>query len=294
MLLMLTNGLMQTPGVEVRKGRVTGATIDESKGWTVNMELTNPDSSTPEPSKVISSRVILCTGSSPTEQDLPVDIPGPKPMNLDTALNPAVLAKTLKSDSPVTVGVIGASHSAILVLLNLSNLALKGTHPNLRIKWFTRHPLRYAEFMDGWILRDNTGLKGEAATWAKANLEPEVFDSSPVSKFITPVHHKRADEIEILKEHLPDCKYYIQAIGFTRDPLPQLKRGVGTQDLVPFYNHSTGGFAEGKVDGPQVPGLYGAGIAWPEQVTDPRGNVEYAVGFWKFMRFIKRVSCEWN
>jgi len=292
MLLMLTDGLKRTPGVEVRRGRVTGATVDDSKRWTVELDLTKSDSSTTEPSKVISSRVILCTGSSPTDTDLPVDIPGIKAMSLDDALSPSTLVNILPKDDPVTIAVIGASHSAILVLLNLSNLALT-SHPNIHIKWFTRHELRYAEYMEGWVLRDNTGLKGDAATWAKANLEPEVFESSPVSKVITCVNYKRDEEIDTYKKYLPGCQHVVQAIGFTRDPVPAIKRGVGTPMSL-AYNHLTGGFTEGKADGQKIPGLYGAGIAWPERVTDPKGNVEYAVGFWKFMKYIKRVSCDWN
>lgn len=44
----------------------------------------------------------------------------------------------------------------------------------------------------------------------------------------------------------------------------------------------------------KVPGMYGAGIAWPERVKDPHGNVEFAVGFKKFMKFVKRVSPAWD
>jgi len=288
---MLTKGLMKNPGVEIRKGRVTRATLDQAKGWTVDMDVQGDGSSAMESGRVVSSRVILCTGSSPNEQALPVDIQGIEPMNLDTGLTPSVLAKQLASDARVTVAVIGASHSAILVLRNLCNLALT-THPNIRIKWFTRHPLRYAEYMEGWILRDNTGLKGEAADWARANLEDDVFSNSPVSKVIKKIFYKRENEIETYKTHLPGCDRYIQAIGYKADPIPHLKRGVGT--IKHAYNHGDGSFTEGTTDGEKIPGLYGAGIAWPEQTTDPHGNVEYAVGFGKFMRFVKRVSCNWN
>lgn len=103
--------------------------------------------------------------------------------DLDIALDPPLLAKLLGSHKPLTMGVIGASHSAILVLRNLYNLA-SSTHPKLRIKWFTRHPLRYAEERDGWIFRDNTGLKGEVAVWAKENLEEDRLLISSVSKYL--------------------------------------------------------------------------------------------------------------
>ncbi|KAG8627702.1 hypothetical protein KVT40_003575 [Elsinoe batatas] len=290
MLLMLTRGLMQTPGVEVRKGRVTSASVDSHKGWTVQVSLAGHDSPIQsQPSTVIADRVILCTGSSPTEGELPVSVPGMSNINLDTALSPSTISQFIPKDKPVTIAVIGASHSAILVLWNLANLALS-SHPKLHIKWFTRHSLRYAEFMDGWILRDNTGLKGDAAVWAKENLEPEVLPSSPVAKCITPISYQKDHELDAYKEHLPGTDYCIQAIGYTRDPIPDLKRGVGT--LEAKYNHRTGGFEDGK--GEKVPGLYGAGIAWPERVTDPHGNVEYAVGFFKFMKYMKRVACDWN
>jgi hypothetical protein len=39
-----------------------------------------------------------------------------------------------------------------------------------------------------------------------------------------------------------------------------------------------------------IPGLFGAGIAFPERVVDPHGNEEYAVGFWKFMKFAQNAS----
>ncbi|TKX24294.1 pyridine nucleotide-disulfide oxidoreductase-like protein 3 [Elsinoe australis] len=291
MLLMLTRGLMQLPGVAVRKGRVTSASVDSHKGWTIQVSLAGSDSPMQtQPSTVISDRLILCTGSSPNDSPLPVDVPGLANIHLDTALSPSLIANFLPKDKKTTVAVVGASHSAVLVLMNLSQLALS-THPNLHIKWFTRHSLRYAEFMDGWILRDNTGLKGEAATWAKQNLEPEKLPSSPVAKCITPISYEKENEIKEYEEHLPGCDYYVQAIGYSRDPIPQIKRGVGTVDDIK-YDHLTGSFSDGK--GEKVPGMYGAGIAWPERVTDPYGNVEYAVGFFKFMKYLKRVSCDWN
>jgi len=54
----------------------------------------------------------------------------------------------------------------------------------------------------------------------------------------------------------------------------------------------TGGFKDAQ--GEEVRGLYGAGIAWPNKVTDPEGNVEFAVGLAKFMAFLKKVVPEWK
>ncbi|KAK5036960.1 hypothetical protein LTR13_005340 [Exophiala sideris] len=50
---------------------------------------------------------------------------------------------------------------------------------------------------------------------------------------------------------------------------------------------TTGLFRDGRGD--IIPGLLGAGIAFPEAVTDPLGNNESAVGMWKFMKYLQRV-----
>ena len=59
-----------------------------------------------------------------------------------------------------------------------------------------------------------------------------------------------------------------------------------------MYNHETAEFSD--KEGNTIPGLYGAGIAYPEKVVDPEGNVEYAVGLAKFMKYLKRVVPNWQ
>jgi hypothetical protein len=298
MVLMLTEGLKRTPGVITQQGRVSEAVLDEQTGkWAMQIESCKPSETDITSAKA--QRVILCTGSSPTEQPLPECAVGAARLDLDTALSPTLLSEKLSPLGPTTVSVIGASHSAILVLRNLYNLASSGK-ADLKIRWFTRHALRYAEFMDGWILRDNTGLKGEVAVWAKANLEPEVFPKSDVSKYVEAISYKANEEEETFKKHLPGSDFICQAIGYTRDPIPTLKTATG-KEIKPYYNHEKGSFDYVKESEcgsignlAKLPGLYGAGIAWPEQVKDPHGNVEYAVGFFKFMKFVKRVSPDWN
>jgi hypothetical protein len=234
-----------------------------------------------------SNMLVLCTGSHPITGPLPgADI---KEIGLDPALNPPLLATMIPKDTPTAIAVIGASHSAILVLRNLYNLA-SASHLHLRIKWFTRHPLRYAEERDGWIFRDNTGLKGDVAAWAKENLEEDVLPSSDVSKYLEKVSTTREKEQEDFKKHLPACTHVVQAIGFKRNEVPVLKKGE--KDLQTEFDPLTGGFTD--KEGEEVRGLYGAGIAWPNRVTDPEGNVEYAVGLAKFMNFLKEVVPKWK
>lgn len=200
---------------------------------------------------------------------------------------PSKLEKTIPTDREVTVGVVGASHSAILVIMNLFKLTQK-THPKLRIHWFARSSsLKYAVYKDGWILYDNTGLKGDAAQFARQQLDGANLDTSDAGKVITRVDCSGGveKEKEAMERELPTCDYVVQAVGFTRDELPLMK-----EDLQ--FNHETGGFTDAK-SGKELPGLFGAGIAFPQRVVDPEGNVEHAVGFFKFMKFLKKVVPEW-
>ncbi|TKA26015.1 hypothetical protein B0A50_05527 [Salinomyces thailandicus] len=299
MILMLTEGLKRTPGIVTQQGRVGEGVLDESTGnWTVRIDTPSRSDET-NITTAQTQRLILCTGSSPTDIPLPGQLPDLPPLDLDTALSPTQLSRILSPLGPTTISVIGASHSAILVLRNLYRLAAS-TKPDLKINWFTRHALRYAEYMDGWILRDNTGLKGEAAVWAQQHLEPENFPKSDVSNYITAISYAKEAEQEIFEQHLPGSDYILKAIGYSRDPIPHLRTRDDKQ-ITPYYDHEKGCFNYVKEsdcgsigDLARLPGTYGAGIAWPERVKDPYGNVEYAVGFAKFMKFVKRVSPQWN
>jgi hypothetical protein len=299
--LMLTEGLKNTSGVVAQEGRVVEAVLDEnpsshpSQRWTIRLRSNGSTGVT----TVQSRRLIFCTGASPNNDPLPVHMPGIQNLDLDTALSPTRLAQVLSPLGPTTIAVIGASHSAILVLMNLYRLAAS-SKPDLRVRWLTRHPLRYAQEMDGWILRDNTGLKGEAADFARDNLEPETMAQSDVGRFITRIDYEKGDEEGTFEETLPGCNLYVQAIGYNADPLPALKTSGG-KEITPYFDHQKGSFNyvresdDGTIgDLVKVPGMYGAGIAWPESVVDPHGNVEMAVGFKKFMNFVQRVGGAWD
>jgi alpha-1,3/alpha-1,6-mannosyltransferase len=301
--IMLTKGLDESRGVDKQLGSISSAqwsnvrlsppniiyvqntNTKQSNNWTV--KIVSPDEKFPGPATVSSDLLALCTGSNPATGPLPLS--GFEELGLDPALNPPLLARTLPSDKPLTIGVIGASHSAILVLRNLYNLA-STTHSKLRIKWFTRHPLRYAEERDGWIFRDNTGLKGDVAVWAKENLEEDRLPSSDVSNYLEKIATSKEKEQEDYKKHLPGCTHVVQAIGFKQNKLPVIEKNGSKLEI--NYDHMTGGFRDGK--GERVKGLYAAGIAWPERVVDPEGNTEYAVGLWKFMNYLKRVVPQWK
>lgn len=305
MLLLLSEGLRRESNVDAQNGRVAEATFNDTSStpnWTVRLSKDEHAATQPSITHAESPRLILCTGSSPNNSPLPISIPGIADLDLDCALSPTLLSTTLASQKETaTVAVIGASHSAVLVLRNLYNLASTQL-PNLRIKWFTRHPIRYAEPQpDGWVLRENTGLKGEAATWARDSLEPDTMPHSDVSNYITKVAYDKGDEEGVFKQHLSGCDWYVQAIGYDRDPLPLLRMASSGKEVQPFFDHDNGYFkyADGKVEGDvgslsRLPGLFGSGIAFPERITDPHGNVEMNVGFWKFMKATKKWVEVWK
>ncbi|KAI1851349.1 hypothetical protein JX265_000417 [Neoarthrinium moseri] len=286
MLQLLSDGLVKHGRVERFEGKVAEANHnEETSEWSVKIQNSSSGSTESRTAPI----VVYCTGSSPTTVQLPTSSTASSPalLDLDTALKPTALAQEIVSDKEITVGVVGASHSAILVIMNLFKLAQK-THPRLRIRWFARSPsLKYAVYKDGWILYDNTGLKGEAARFAREQLDGENLASSEAGKVITRVDCSGGaqKEREAMTRELPNCDYVVQAVGFTRDELPAM-----SQDIV--FNPETGGFSDAQT-GKDLPGLFGAGIAFPEKVVDPVGNVEYAVGFFKFMKFLKKVIPNW-
>ncbi|KAI1400022.1 pyridine nucleotide-disulfide oxidoreductase-domain-containing protein [Hypoxylon fuscum] len=282
MLQMLSDGLLESDRVACYKSTVTNA---EKRGASLAWSLTLQDDS-----RLEAPMVVYCTGSEPTAIPLPPSISqSVELLELDVSLKPSLLSKTLPRDRDLCIGVVGASHSAILVLMNLFSLS-QDSHPRLRVLWFSRAKhLKYAEEMDGWILYDNTGLKGTAAEFAREHLDGDrLLHRSDVGKVITRIDCFGGPDQERQAQlrEFPNCDYIVQAIGYHRVHLPSMK-----QDIT--YDHETGGFIDSNTNAP-LPGLFGAGIAFPERVVDPYGNVEYAVGLIKFMKFLKRVISRWE
>lgn len=162
-----------------------------------------------------------------------------------------------------TVAVFGSSHSAILVLRNLVENAVN------RIVNFYRAPLRYAVYMQDWILFDDTGLKGPTAQWARENIDGDL------PKNLERIFSNK----ENIEHHLPQCTKAIYAVGFERRTSPTIEN-LG----VVHYIEQCGIIA---------PGLFGLGIAFPEAKYNPFGMLEYRVGLWKFMDYLNRIMPVW-
>lgn len=302
MCLELTAGLGKEDGVVKKYGRVEAAALSPEGVWSVTTS-PSPTARRKGTTDTTAPLLVLATGSHPLPPSLADTYDHLQPLDLDTGLSPTLLAQTLPKDKPLKIALIGASHSAILALRNLYELA-RSTHPNLRMKWFSRHPLRYAVDKGDWILRDNTGLKGDTAVWARENLEEGVWEKSDVKKYVQKIFTAPgAEEKAAYDKELGswDVNMICEAIGFKRHDLPKLTRTIPGAGLgegkakakaieVVEADGLTGALRD---ENGEIKGLKGVGIAWPERVTDKEGNVESAVGLWKFMRYLKKVVPAW-
>ncbi|KAL0048969.1 hypothetical protein WJX82_003445 [Trebouxia sp. C0006] len=151
MVVRLSEALHQHHADKVKARRGVISSLALSNGiWDINQGLLTAD------------RVFLATGSHPRDDQL---YPGPTVVPLDDALIPSKLSGQVTPDD--TVCVVGSSHSAILVLMNLLEMKNGPRVVNLH-----RSSLKYAKFRDdGTIILDNTGLKGSAAEWAREKVD---------------------------------------------------------------------------------------------------------------------------
>lgn len=204
-----------------------------------------------------SKNVILATGAVPSI----LNYPGVDVIPFDIAIDKSKLAQVV--DANDTIAVFGSSHSAVILLRYLVELGAK------KIINFYRSPCRYALDMGDWILFDNTGLKGQTATWARENIDG-VLPSNLV-RYNTTEHN--------IARYLPDCTKVIYAVGFEK----RKSLVIGDYETDQHNPHV----------GIIGPGLFGLGIAYPELRADPYGTFESQVGLWKFMVYLNRVLPVW-
>jgi cation diffusion facilitator CzcD-associated flavoprotein CzcO len=210
-----------------------------------------------EQREIFSESVILAVGAVPKKLEYPhlEEIP------VDVALDPEKLAEQPLDGA--TVAVFGSSHSTMIALPHLLS------QPIARVLNFYRSPLKYAVYLDDWILFDDTGLKGRAADWARENIDgvyPDRLERYWVA----------GPEFE---EKLAVCDRAVYTVGFERRKLPETPQWGQLE-----YNSANGIIA---------PGLFGLGIAFPEYATDPYGYGQYRVGLKKFMDYLDAVLPLW-
>lgn len=232
----------------VRTYRTTATQLSlRNRQWTV----------TTEEESLASKNVILAVGSVPKK----LSYVGLAEISIEVALNQQKLAQLPLEGA--TVAVFGSSHSAMIALPNLLNTPVK------KVINFYRAPLRYAVYLDNWILFDDTGLKGQAADWARENIDG--------------VYPERLERCSVadpgFQKMLHMCDHVVYTVGFERRNLP-----VAPQWGQLDYDVSNGIIA---------PGLFGVGIAFPGYSTDPLGAGQYRVGLHKFMQRLNDVLPLW-
>jgi len=216
---------------------------------------------------VKTDRVVLAVGSHPRPHNLADKFPHLTAVHLDTALKPSILKDAIPRGS--RVGVVGSSHSGVLALKHLCDLE------GIEVINFYRSKLLYAEYKQNpeWIKFDSSGLKGVAADWARNVLASS--DPPPNLRRVNLKADARSED-QIYSAELKECTHLISAIGYSMNPLPKIF--VDNKQVEPEFDPLTGRFYRAKGDKQVLPGLFGAGIAYPERVTDREGNVESAVG----------------
>ena len=201
--------------------------------------------------------VILATGAVASS----LKYPGVDVMPFDIAIDKERLAQSI--DTNKTYAVFGSSHSAIIIVRYLVDLGVK------KVINFYRSPCRYAVNMGEWILFDNTGLKGQTATWAREHIDGTLPDN--LVRYNTSEHN--------IARYLPECSQVIYAVGFER----RNNIIIGDYEQASYNPHV----------GIIGPGLFGFGIAYPQITPDPFGSVESQVGLWKFMVYLNKVLPTW-
>jgi hypothetical protein len=221
--------------------------VSVNDGKPIELELENQ--------RLHSKIVILATGSHPSV----LSFDSREVIDLETALDPKKLEKILSPND--SVHVFGNSHSGMLVLKNVTEIGAKAVS-------IYRSPPKYAIYQKNspQIIYDNTGLKGAAARWAR-----EHWDS--LEKRLTGPNGQCDNAPKVV------C-----AVGFKRNESLKLVYNSATVKVKELLRLEGARLAYGSE---VIPGLYGAGIAFPgKDIYEYNGEIieEESVGLFKFCR----------
>lgn len=310
-LRAMTRELLQSAYVTCVPGVVEGLLLNtKTMVWTAYGTTTG--GKVRDKFEVTGCALILGTGAEPRSFSLPRlpdDIVAPTVIDMETALNQQQLAAVLgvvptvsgcvakDNRDGVVVGVVGNSHSGVLILENLRNLCEKqgdrcvasdaGKIKEVRLMTRDGNGCRLA-IWDGQEYRfTNSGLKGRAATFARRylTLEREELRGNIKREPWPELREIAIPRIVAAGSKLPPdavigCTHLIQAVGYTSSPLPPLNvdgNSVPTEVWHPTNLQPRDTLRElgspllqlvldSVAQAERPPLLFGSGIAFPESL----------------------------
>ncbi len=220
-------------------------------------------------------RCILATGAKPKTLKLPSTYAHLKIIDPTTSFIQTSLASYIDTQTDINqVAVFGSSHSAALAVMQLLSAGLS-------VKQFMNKTYRFAEAAlttEGiaYTRFDNTGLKAGVAAFTR-QLSDLTREKSPFQNRYQCYISQNKEEAEIfMAKHLKDCSHAVFTVGY--EPSPTLT--INQRCLSRFnYDTKTSAFTE-------IKGLFGMGIAFPQEIISPAGDREFAVGYSKFWRTV--------
>ncbi|KAI8608212.1 pyridine nucleotide-disulfide oxidoreductase-domain-containing protein [Chytriomyces sp. MP71] len=224
--------------------------------------------------RILTQNVILAIGSSPRSLSLPVQHQNIPIIALEDALQIDKL-QTLCTPAD-TVAVFGSAHSAIMIVRDL----LETAHVAKVVNFYRpgHDELRFCEpHPEGFgTINFINGIKGRTGVWAKNNLLQNTIGTDRLVRV-------PSDEENLVKL-LAGVNSIIMAVGFERKTLAI--DGVDWDAVGDLYT-------DAEVEGMIAPGIFGAGIGFPEPLPDAVGTMEYQVGLGPFMKHMLRVMPIW-
>jgi thioredoxin reductase len=238
-----------------------------SEGLKIEITLSNGTSRA-----ITTKRAILATGATAKTLVLPTKLDAVTMIHPNIVFIQTELQAYLQQNPHIkTVAVIGSSHSAALATMHL----LKA---GIHVKQFMNKEYKYAtpavtESGVKYTMYDNTGLKGDVAIFTRQLLEETKSESGAykgkLSRYVGKDH---AEVNALLETYLVGCTHAVATIGYEPSCTLQINRKPLSQ--FPHNNKTT------EFHG--VKGLFGIGVAFPQEVKAISGEVESAVGIGKF------------
>jgi thioredoxin reductase len=221
---------------------------------------------------VTTKRAILATGATAKTLQLPAAHNRIITIDPNIAFIQTALAAYLQNNPTMkTVAVIGSSHSAALATMHL-------LQAGMHVKQFMNKEYKYASpavAPNGvrYTMYDNTGLKGEVKTFTKKLMDDMKLGQGEFhDKLELYVGNDRQAVQALLDKHLSSCTHAVATIGY--EPSNTLK--VNKQPLSHYTHHNK------TTEFLGVKGLFGIGVAFPQEIKAISGEVESAVGVGKF------------